>query len=66
MILYNGYLPGNKHAPRLARNIEDIYKEVSGTDIPEDKKYLILIVSGDVTTEENCGFDIPAIKYKFR
>lgn len=27
--LYNMYLPGNKHAPRLTREISEVYKEVS-------------------------------------
>jgi len=27
--LYNGYLPGNKHAVRLPRNIEEVYKEIA-------------------------------------
>lgn len=27
--LYNGWLPGNKHAPRLARKIEDVYNEIA-------------------------------------
>ena len=24
--LYNAYLPGNKHAPRLEQKVEDVYK----------------------------------------
>ena len=27
--LYNAYLPGNKHAPRLEMKVEDVYKQVS-------------------------------------
>jgi len=27
--LYNAYLPGNKHAPRLTRKVEEVYKEIA-------------------------------------
>ena len=32
--LYNAYLPGNKHAPRLEQRIEDVYRIVSKKPIP--------------------------------
>ncbi len=28
--LYNGYLPGNKHASRLSQKVEDVYREIAG------------------------------------
>ena len=40
--LYNGYLPGNKHAVRLPRNIEDVYREIAEDAIPESRAYLAL------------------------
>ena len=41
MALYNSYLPGNKHAPRLQRNVEEVYSEIATDDpIPEGRGYL--------------------------
>ena len=41
MALYNAYLPGKKHAPRLARKIEDVYNEIATDEpLPEGRTYL--------------------------
>ncbi len=40
--MYNAYLPGNKHAVRLPRNIEDVYREIAEDAIPESRAYLAL------------------------
>merc|ERR1712130_972338 len=37
--LYNGWLPGNKHAPRLAQSVEAVYNEVAEEPLPQGKKY---------------------------
>lgn len=29
LAIYNSYLPGGKHKPRLARKIEEIYREIN-------------------------------------
>jgi len=38
------FLPGNKHGPRLAKPIQDVYNEVAGADapIPTGRTYLCL------------------------
>jgi ubiquitin-activating enzyme E1 len=62
--LYNGYLPGNKHAVRLPRNIEDVYREISEDPIPEGRRYLALELGGEEITE-GCDFSMPTVKYYF-
>lgn len=63
--MYNAYLPGNKHAPRLERDIYELHVEVTQNPAPETRKYLILEVQGEVVGEE-CDFTIPTIKYNFK
>ena len=47
--LYNGYLPNNKHAPRLQQKIEDVFVQIEdGKPIPEHKKYLTLVLGGTI------------------
>ena len=46
--LYNQYLPGNKHAPRLPRAIEEVYKEIAEEDFPTGRYYMILEVGGEI------------------
>jgi hypothetical protein len=29
LTIYNAYLPGNTHADRLPKKVEDVYKEIS-------------------------------------
>lgn len=62
--LYNAYLPGNKHASRLPRKIEEVYREVSQKPIPEGRRYLRIDVGG-VIIESNADFQMPPIKYYF-
>ena len=64
MAIYNQYLPGNKHQPRLAREIFSIYNEISEDKLPEGRKYMILELGGEVI-DEGCDFSIPSIKYYF-
>jgi hypothetical protein len=69
--IYNAYLPGNKHGPRLTRPIEEVYAEIAeeGHKIPATRNYLIIEVSGSLEAkdgEEEADFMIPPIKYIFR
>ena len=62
--LYNAYLPGNKHAPRLSRSIEEVYQEISKEPIPAGRKYLRIDVGGSIVdTMED--FVMPPVKYYF-
>ena len=56
--LYNAYLPGNKHAPRLEMKIEDVYNQVAGKDeaLPDAKKYLRLEIGGSCMDEDDTDF----------
>lgn len=63
--LYNGFLPGKKHAPRLEQKIEDVYLGIEGSAIPEHKKYLIIVPGGTIK-ESGDDFQCPPIKYVFK
>jgi hypothetical protein len=63
--LYNAYLPGNKHAARLNRKVEDIYLEISKETLPVGRYYLIIEVSGE-TIDDGADFVIPTVKYCFK
>jgi ubiquitin-activating enzyme E1 len=63
--VYNGYLPGNKHAPRLARTPEDVYREITKEDFPPTRYYMILELGGE-TVDDGSDFSCPPIKYCFR
>jgi hypothetical protein len=63
--LYNGYLPGNKHAVRLTRPPEDVYREIAEDQIPESRRYLALELGGEVIGEGS-DFSMPTIKYYFK
>jgi ubiquitin-activating enzyme E1 len=62
--LYNGYLPGNKHAARLGRKIEEVYREIDGKDFPTGRYYMVIELGGETTEGED--FTIPPIKYCFK
>lgn len=63
--LYNGFLPGKKHAPRLEKKIEDVYLGIEGSSIPDHKKYLIIVPGGTIK-ESGDDFQIAPLKYVFR
>lgn len=63
--LYNMYLPGKKHEPRLVREISEVYKEIAKEEFPEGRNYMILELGGEVIGE-NCDFQIPTVKYYFK
>lgn len=63
--LYNGYLPGGKHAVRLTRTPEDVYREISEDQVPESRRYLALELGGEVVGE-GCDFSMPTVKYYFK
>ena len=64
--MYNSYLPGGKHKARLAKKIEDVYKEISEEPLPVGRYYLRLELGGAVKdTEEECDFQMPTTKYCF-
>lgn len=62
--LYNAYLPGNKHAPRLAQTPEQIHKQISGKDQPAGRRYLKIDVGGTIIAD-GADFQMPVIKYYF-
>ena len=61
--LYNSYLPGNKHAARKVRPMEEVYREIEGKDFPKHRYYMILELGGE--TESGEDFTMPPIKYCF-
>lgn len=63
--LYNSYLPGNKHKPRLEIAIEQVYKEINPDPLPEGRYYLVLEVSGE-TVADGADFTMPPVKYCFK
>ena len=63
--LYNGYLPGNKHAVRLPRKIEEVYREIAEDPIPEGRYYLAVEVGGTELSEGD-DFSMPTVKYIFQ
>mmetsp|Transcript_21396 Transcript_21396/g.33094 ORF Transcript_21396/g.33094 Transcript_21396/m.33094 type:complete len:458 (-) Transcript_21396:85-1458(-) len=54
--LYNGFLPGNKHGPRLDMKVEDVYNQVSEKPIPQGKKYIQMELGGSCTDEDDVDF----------
>ena len=62
LAIYNSYLPGNKHGPRLSRKIEDIYSDIA--EIVPGRNYLTLEV-GAATLDENIDVSMPKVKYVF-
>jgi ubiquitin-activating enzyme E1 len=62
--LFNAYLPGKKHEPRKAREIAEVYREISDEPIPESRYYLKLELGGEVIGE-GVDFSIPTVKYIF-
>ena len=56
--LYNMYLPGQKHAPRLAMKVEDVYNQVAGAEMPiaPGRKYLRLEIGGACKGEDDKDF----------
>jgi len=63
--LYNAYMPGGKHAPRLAMYPEKLYEETAEEVIPASRKYLILELGGE-TCDDGSEFSMPPVKYYFR
>lgn len=64
--MYNAYLPGNKHAPRLAQKVEDLWEQISEEKIPEGRTWLHIELGGSVKGEDDMDFMIPPIKYIFK
>ena len=65
--LFNMFLPGNKHTPRLARSIKEVFDEVAGQElpVPEGRDYLILQVAGAMKDMDDCDFNMPPVQYYF-
>lgn len=59
--LYNAYMPGNKHADRLPKILEQVYVELAKEAL--DRKYLVLEIGG--SDADGCDFQMPPIKYIF-
>jgi ubiquitin-activating enzyme E1 len=62
LAIYNSYLPGKKHAPRLERKIEDIYAEIG--EPVKNRNYLTL-EAGSATIEDGVDVTMPKFKYVF-
>ena len=62
--VYNGYLPGNKHADRLPKVLHTLYEEISGVKIIEGRRYLAVEASCE-GLEEDIDMAIPVVKYTF-
>ena len=65
LALYNAYLPGNKHKPRLEKKVEDIHKEINQTPMPKGRYYLQLELGGSCKDMEDTDFQMPTTKYVF-
>ncbi len=66
VVIYNGYLPGNKHAARRGRIMEEIYRETA-TDAPIiDGRYYLPLEIGGEDINEGCDFSMPTVKYIFQ
>jgi len=61
--IYNQYLPGKKHEPRLAQKIEEVYASISDEPIPEGRFWLPLEFGGE--TEDGKDFSIPTTNYNW-
>jgi len=62
--LYNGYLPGNKHADRLPKLLHELYVEISGQQFVPGRRHLAVEVSCE-SKEDMVDMAIPVIKYTF-
>jgi hypothetical protein len=54
--LYNAYLPGKKHAPRLEMKVEDVYKQVSQEELQEGRNWLHIELGGSVKNIDDTDF----------
>jgi ubiquitin-activating enzyme E1 len=61
--MFNGYLPGNKHADRLQEQVQGLYERIAETRIIAGRHYLAI----EVSCETEAGEDVtcPTIKYAF-
>lgn len=64
LALYNEYLPGKKHAPRLSQKIEDVHAKVNPAGVIEGKNYICLDV-GACLIEDGVDVTMPRVKYTF-
>ena len=64
--LYNAYLPGNKHAPRLQMKVEDVMTQVSEEPLDEHRNWLHIEVSGSVKDQDDTDFQMPPVKYVYK
>lgn len=62
--LYNGYLPGNKHADRLPKQLHSLYEEISGQPIIAGRRYLAVECSCE-SVDDGADMAIPVVKYTF-
>jgi hypothetical protein len=63
--LYNAYMPGNKHVPRLAMLPEKLYVDTAQEEFPASRNYMILELGGE-TCDDGSDFSMPPVKYYFR
>lgn len=54
--MYNAYLPGNKHAHRLEKKVEDVYVTISEEELDASKNWLHLELGGAVKGEDDMDF----------
>jgi hypothetical protein len=59
------YITGNTpHKPRLEMIIEKVHADISQTDLPKGRYYLVLKISGK-TVADGVDCTMPPIKYCF-
>lgn len=61
------FLPNNKHGPRLAKQIKEVYEDIAGNEmpIPTGRRYLVLQVAGAMKEPEDTDFNMPPVQYYF-
>jgi ubiquitin-activating enzyme E1 len=54
--LFNRYLPNNKHGPRLAMKVEDVYNQVCEENMGPEIKYLRMELGGSIIGLDDTDF----------
>lgn len=62
--LYNAYLPGGRHVPRLQQTPEAVLLQITGQSPPEGRRYIRLDVGGTIIAD-GADFQMPPVKYYF-
>lgn len=62
-LIYNMYMPQNKHASRRRQYIEQVFAEQSQEKVQAGRNYLVLELSGECL-KDKCDIQMPLVKYK--